>query len=245
MEISVDTILKDSKHNFLEFPRTKEIKTDEKGFYDLNEFKDTKNLGGEFLVYKNNKKIGTLYQYKQKMYIVDLEDLTKKPIQVNYEELGGSDKKYDLRFYDKEQKKEIQVFVKEPKDELGGFDGRRDILEQVCAEKSGFVILRLQYYYKNPEEHFIGSVNLEGCKEILTYCDGGITNKIYTKDKNCIKTDRYNYVNNTIINTEIFKKTNHNLQSVYEALTEAGEEITTVNVNNHIYRNTEKKYIYY
>ena len=32
MEISVDTILKDGKHKFLEFPRAKEIKTDEEGF---------------------------------------------------------------------------------------------------------------------------------------------------------------------------------------------------------------------
>lgn len=245
MEISVDTILKDGKHKFLEFPRTKEIKTDEEGFYDLNEFQNTENLGGQFLVYKNKKKIGTLYQYKQKMYIVDPEDLTKKPIQVNYKELGGNDKKYDLCFCDEEQKNKIPVFVKEPKWEYVCFNGKRHTEEQVKAEKSGFVILRLEHELKTPQEHFIGSVNLEGCKEILSYHNGEIFNKIYTKDKNCIKTDLYDSKKQSIINTTIFKKTNHDLQSVYKALKEAEKDITTISVNNYIYANTEKKCIYY
>ena len=152
-------ITKYGQSKFLEFPRYREIKTNSENFFDLKDFEDTENLGGTFAVYENGKQIGTLYQFKQQMYVVNLKNESEEPFVINYKDLVGNNKKYDLKFIDKENSKEIPVFIKEPKLQNNSYCGKRHTKEQEEAEERGDVILRLMYAYKQPEEQFIDTVN--------------------------------------------------------------------------------------
>lgn len=235
----------------MEFPRHREIKTDSENFFDLEDFKDTKNLGGTFAVYENGKQIGTLYQFKQQMYVVNLEDTSEEPFVINYKDLVGDNKKYDLKFIDKENSEEIPVFIKEPKWEYVSYRGTEHTKEQKEAEERGDVILRLMYAsYKQPEEQFIDSVNCKGFKECLCYYDerGEVDRKTYKKNKQYIAISQYRIDKGVTRKkyTQVFEDKKINLNEIYTKLKEVGEDIdSVVTIRNYIYDNTKSKYIYY
>ena len=163
---SKQEIINDGKSKFLEIPRYREIKRNEDGYFDLEDIENTDSLGGTFSVYKNKMEIGTLYQYKQKMYIINSNH---DPIKINYKDLCSNNKKYDLKFNDKEKNEQIPVCVEEPE-----CDYHNNFNHTTEQDKENQVILKLNYRHgKTPNESFIKSVIYKEFDESLIFWEDG------------------------------------------------------------------------